>query len=552
MAGSVASQAFGVAAGIQGKFSWKGVALAGISAGVAAGLAGSFGEIAGSPFLGDAVRGALGSAIGQGIGVATGLQSKFDFAGVAAAGLGMAVSGAIGLDGFGGRLARNTAGGLANAAARSLLDGTSFGDNILAALPDIIGQTVGDAVAGKVAARNTERRESLSGIRASTATEGASDLGGGDLFRLIVEAARQMLGLSDEASIVVTGQRESWRDIAYGPVENRFADLLQQQRITSTLSLRDQVRRFDGYQSPPARPPGTSISSAPRGALGYGSNVVGSVGHYVQGLTASTLKSIVSSGGNTGQMFRDAIGNGSHAATAIVSETLGSLYPDNDDMFSAQARAANNARHPFLLDPNHVSSNAEKREIIAATVVSLVGARGMGVRGGAGVAEGASARHVAWSSDLGAINDTAAALGQRALRNSGGDWAQSEALFNRYLSLADARLARTGSGYAVELQPAAIGGGERVPSFIWMHRGDATSPLIMGSDGAPRLFAYPGSRRLDAGIVDMTALANQHGLRQVVSGYDITLNATKPPVGGYYREYFGNIPITDIRPRVRN
>ncbi|WP_214675024.1 hypothetical protein, partial [Escherichia coli] len=80
--------------------------------------------------------------------------------------------------GFGGRLLSNTAGGLANAAARSLIEGTSFGDNILAALPDVIGQTIGDAVAGKVAARNIERRESLSGIRASTATEGVSDLAG--------------------------------------------------------------------------------------------------------------------------------------------------------------------------------------------------------------------------------------------------------------------------------------------------------------------------------------------------------------------------------------
>ncbi|NWP61279.1 hypothetical protein GY994_22550, partial [Escherichia coli] len=106
-------QAFGVAAGIQDKVSWKGVALAGISAGVSGGLAGSFDKIAGSPFLGDAVRGALGSAIGQGIGVATGLQSKFDFAGVAAAGLGMGASGAVGLGGFGGQVVRNTAGGLA-------------------------------------------------------------------------------------------------------------------------------------------------------------------------------------------------------------------------------------------------------------------------------------------------------------------------------------------------------------------------------------------------------------------------------------------------------
>jgi hypothetical protein len=98
----------------------------------------------------------------------------------------------------------------------------------------------------------------------------------------------------------------------------------------------------------------------------------------------------------------------------------------------------------------------------------------------------------------------------------------------------------------------AIAGGERVPNFIWLHRGDATSPLILGRDGAPRLFAYPGSRRLDAGIVDLTASPNQYGLRPVVTGYDISLSATKPPVGGYYRDYFGNVPISDIRLRNGN
>ncbi len=167
-------------------------------------------------------------------------------------------------------------------------------------------------------------------------------------------------------------------------------------------------------------------------------------------------------------------------------------------------------------------------------------------------AERISARHLAWSSDLGAINDTTVALGQRALRNSGGDWVKSEELFNRYLSLADARLARTGSSYAVELQPAAIAGGDRVPNFVWLHRGDATSPLIMGSDGTLKLFAFPGSRRLDAGIIDMTVTPNQNGLRPLVSGYDITLSPTKPPVGSYYREYFGDIPIADIRPKAGN
>jgi hypothetical protein len=58
--------------------------MAGIAGGVGAGLGG----IGGTGFVGGAIRGALGSAITQGIGVATGLQKKFDWAGVAAAAFG--------------------------------------------------------------------------------------------------------------------------------------------------------------------------------------------------------------------------------------------------------------------------------------------------------------------------------------------------------------------------------------------------------------------------------------------------------------------------------
>ncbi|WP_375397095.1 hypothetical protein, partial [uncultured Sphingomonas sp.] len=52
---------------------------------------------------------------------------------------------------IGRQLAATMAGGLANAAARSLIDGTDFGDNVLAALPDVIGQTIGSLVADGVA-----------------------------------------------------------------------------------------------------------------------------------------------------------------------------------------------------------------------------------------------------------------------------------------------------------------------------------------------------------------------------------------------------------------
>ncbi len=87
---NVLTQGFAVATGIQDKFNWKGVAMAGLSAGIGAAVGAAFGggSLLGSKLLTDAARGALGSAIAQGIGVATGLQDKFDWAGVAAAGIG--------------------------------------------------------------------------------------------------------------------------------------------------------------------------------------------------------------------------------------------------------------------------------------------------------------------------------------------------------------------------------------------------------------------------------------------------------------------------------
>jgi hypothetical protein len=47
---------------------------------------------------------------------------------------------------FGDRLAFNMAGGIADAASRSVFNGTDFGDNLMAALPDTLGQTIGGLV----------------------------------------------------------------------------------------------------------------------------------------------------------------------------------------------------------------------------------------------------------------------------------------------------------------------------------------------------------------------------------------------------------------------
>ncbi|MEN2793487.1 DUF4214 domain-containing protein [Sphingomonas oligophenolica] len=168
--GSIVSQGVGVVTHIQDKFSWKGVALSALSGAIGAGIgpSGVFGKAGfagsigvGSKVLQAGLNGAAASAVTQGIGVATQLQSRFDFTGVAAAGVGAMAGSALGSqfgqaytpgEVFAQRLATSAAGGLADAATRSLVNGTDFGDNIMAALPDIVAQTAGgflvDAITG--------------------------------------------------------------------------------------------------------------------------------------------------------------------------------------------------------------------------------------------------------------------------------------------------------------------------------------------------------------------------------------------------------------------
>ena len=247
-AGSIVSQGVGVATGIQDKFSWKSVGMAAIGAGVSAGL-GKIGILSSAGMTGikavmtDVVRGALQSAITQGIGVATGLQKKFDWAGVAGAGVAEGVTGAIfrsaekrakekqdktpqNGDGsgsgsgsgsenptpdvpkpdayrpsFGTQLLARGAGLLANAATRSLINGDDFGDNITAALPDLVASTIGgviaDAVNREIAQGRAERAEQPSGGYAALSDQmefvgGKPRIGGSltDLFSMSNDAVR--------------------------------------------------------------------------------------------------------------------------------------------------------------------------------------------------------------------------------------------------------------------------------------------------------------------------------------------------------------------------
>ncbi len=168
---------------------------------------------------------------GQGVGLATGLQSKFDFAGVAAAGIGAGVGDFVGgrlvgklgqaIGSFGRDLTANTAGVIANAATRSALKGNSFGDNLMAALPDIIGQTLGSAVAR----------------------------GGAALTRAIGESANAAPPASDpptvgqQAEIVVIGNY-SLADLR-APWHGSFSDVLRREAL-----IEQRARHIIGEDSP--------------------------------------------------------------------------------------------------------------------------------------------------------------------------------------------------------------------------------------------------------------------------------------------------------------
>ena len=171
VAGAVASQLVGLALGIQDKFSFKNIALAAISGGIGGGLGNIslLGKTAGA-FANGAARGVLSNALQQGVAVATGLQKNFDWAGVAVGGVVGGVSGALdarfnsakytaparSIESYGQQALTGAAAAIAGGATRSLLTGSDFGDNVLAALPDVIGSTIGNLVVRGVSFKSSK------------------------------------------------------------------------------------------------------------------------------------------------------------------------------------------------------------------------------------------------------------------------------------------------------------------------------------------------------------------------------------------------------------
>ncbi|AMO24179.1 hypothetical protein UC35_16715 [Ramlibacter tataouinensis] len=93
-AGSIAGQLAGMALGVQESFSWKGVAVGAIGGAIGGGLAGS--SLAGSSPGNIIARALITAALTQGIGVATGLQKRFDWRSVAAAAVGAGIGVVVG------------------------------------------------------------------------------------------------------------------------------------------------------------------------------------------------------------------------------------------------------------------------------------------------------------------------------------------------------------------------------------------------------------------------------------------------------------------------
>lgn len=167
--GDAITQGMKILTGQQKSFNWVELGTTLVTAGITKGLneSGVFKGITNVP-LNKAVTAVTANTLTQGVKMAVGLQSKFDWASVAAAGISSyvqtSVSGWSGLaqpagntradmvafqQSSGGMIngvVSGMAGDIAGAATRSLINGSDFGDNIIAGLPDVIATTFGNAM----------------------------------------------------------------------------------------------------------------------------------------------------------------------------------------------------------------------------------------------------------------------------------------------------------------------------------------------------------------------------------------------------------------------
>jgi YD repeat-containing protein len=443
-AGSIVSQAVGVLTEIQDKFNWGAVGLAAISGGIGGGL-GHVAAFSGAGTTGlarfgiDAARGALANTLTQEIAMATGLQHRFDWTGVAVGGI---VGGTVGaasrglnvdgagrtIEGYGFQALTGVAGAVAGGATRSLLTGTDFGDNVMAALPDVIGSTIGNAVARGVVVKAPKIDRSApyvhqgggggaGGALALAGTSGLAAVGEWIKYYLIDHPDRVLpdglklvsdaLQTVRETDIVVTAERQM-REIfggIGGPaagspspdtraasiaqainarrpqtsqpflIPSRFADSLTPPTLAQIRAMPAYVERpWGSFRTVEAADragpldisggPGAMLKAAPSASAQYRSDIKHG---YWNGLGTGFVSGYNNGGLTTGVIMASL--SATHSTLkAIVRPLWGDDAPDK---FTYPLIEKNHANHPFVLDPNRIVTNDDRAGLLADLIMAF-------------------------------------------------------------------------------------------------------------------------------------------------------------------------------------
>lgn len=150
-AGSIASQAVGIATGVQDGFSWTSVAAAALTGGILKGT--PIGNITqgGTSFAQMALQGAVNSSVSQGVNIALGLQKSFSWREVAISAVSTGVAGEVSqrTEKFGEFIS-----GLATGAASVLVRGAIGGKvDTQSVLADAFGTAIGNSIVGAMVTR---------------------------------------------------------------------------------------------------------------------------------------------------------------------------------------------------------------------------------------------------------------------------------------------------------------------------------------------------------------------------------------------------------------
>ncbi|WP_209725729.1 MULTISPECIES: LysM peptidoglycan-binding domain-containing protein [Asticcacaulis] len=275
-AGNVAKQAVRIAVGNQKKFNWAEVAAAAIGGHIEGQLGwiknakGAKDFVETTSALHSAARAVGSSLIHQGANMAFGVQKKFDWVGLAVAGVAGGVSYSFSGTAskwagegnkWGAAAITGTASLLAGAATRTLLTHDSFGKSLKAALPDALGTTIGNMVSDAVvsametgkATRSLERaglpadanenKTSIEYVK-NLRRQGASE----DQIQQILRNEHTTLGLSlsDKATVGISFEEATRRGIR---VVNHNAHYLNQSPEASLVDPERDSLRFKPWDN---------------------------------------------------------------------------------------------------------------------------------------------------------------------------------------------------------------------------------------------------------------------------------------------------------------